>query len=161
MTACLLLATFVVCAQPIDIGSRLELMVDDYLIERISGGAKLELHHPVPREVVIVHDKPWEGSMCDYHTIFRDGDRFRMYYTTSDVTVQPDGVHETHPLFCAYAESKDGIHWEKPNLGLFEFNGSKENSIVWMGDGAHDFDPFIDTNPACLPEARYKCVALA
>ena len=30
--------------QPIDIGSRLELMVDDYLVERMSGGAKLRLH---------------------------------------------------------------------------------------------------------------------
>ena len=35
--------------QPIDIGSRLELMVDDYLIERMSGGAMLRLHQPTMR----------------------------------------------------------------------------------------------------------------
>jgi hypothetical protein len=27
-----------------------------------------------------------------------------------------------------YAVSEDGLHWEKPNLGLVEYNGSKENN---------------------------------
>lgn len=147
---------------PVDIGSRLELMVDDFLIDRLEGGASFQLQHPVPREIALVHDQPWEGSMCDYHTVFKDGDLFRMYYTMADTEVLPEGgVREKHPLFCGYAESRDGIHWDKPKLGLFEFNGSKENNIVWMGEGAHDLDPFIDTNPGCKPDARYKCVALA
>jgi hypothetical protein len=29
-----------------------------------------------------------------------------------------------------YATSKDGIHWDKPELGVIEFNGSKKNNIV-------------------------------
>lgn len=161
MAASLLLTSIVVFAQPIDIGSRVELMVDDYLIERISSGASFQLQHPVPREIVMTHDRPWEGSMGDYRTVFRDGDVFRMYYSTAEMVIAPDGnVTEPHPLFCCYAESRDGIRWEKPNLGLFEFNGSKDNNIVWAGDGAHDIDPFIDTNPACKPEAKYKCVAM-
>lgn len=168
--ACLVLATvlsglsFMALAQPapVDIGSRLELMVDDFLVDHLVGGASFQLQHPVPREIAVVHDQPWEGSMCDYHTVFKDGDLFRMYYTMADTEVLPEGgVRDVHPLFCGYAESRDGIHWDKPSLDLFEFNGSKDNNIVWMGEGAHDFDPFIDTNPACTPEARYKCVALA
>lgn len=162
MSTGLIVLGFALLAQPLDIGTRLELMVDDYLLASMSGGAAFSLHHPEPREVAIVHDKPWEGSMCDYHTVFKDGDLFRMYYTAVDVVVLPEGgTKDLHPIFCAYAESRDGIHWDKPNLGLFEFNGSKENSIVWAGEGAHDFDPFIDTNPDCAPEARYKCVAMA
>ena len=35
---------------PIDIGSRLELMLDDYLIARLSGGAELRLNQPIPRD---------------------------------------------------------------------------------------------------------------
>lgn len=35
-----------------------------------------------------------------------------------------------------YATSKDGIHWEKPDLGLFEFDGSSDNNIVWDFHGA-------------------------
>ena len=49
-----------------------------------------------------------------------------------------------------YAESKDGIHWTKPDLGLFEFDGSKKNNIVWDGPGAHNFTPFKDGLRATL-----------
>ncbi|SVC64756.1 uncharacterized protein METZ01_LOCUS317610, partial [marine metagenome] len=45
---------------PIDIGTRLELMIDDYLVARLSGDAKLRLNRPVPQEAVLVTDKPWE-----------------------------------------------------------------------------------------------------
>lgn len=38
-------------AQPIDIGSRLELLVDDALIEAMQGGARLQLHSPAPARV--------------------------------------------------------------------------------------------------------------
>jgi hypothetical protein len=54
-------------AEPLAIGSRLEPLVDDYLIEHLSG-AELKLHSPTPREVAIEHDKPWEGNVCAYHT---------------------------------------------------------------------------------------------
>ena len=145
-------------AEPIEVGSRLELMVDDYLIERFDGGAGLCLHRPTPREVAIVHDEPWEGSGTGYHTVFRDGDLYRMYYKGDELTVTRGKV-AGHPLVGAYAESKDGVHWVKPALGLFDFNGSKENNIVWMGPGGHDFTPFKDPNPNCKPEARYKAVA--
>ena len=144
-------------AAPIDIGSRLELFVDDYLIEKMTG-AELVLHRPTPREVVIVHDEPWEGSGTGYHAVFRDGDLYRMYYKGDELTVTP-GKLASHPLVGAYAESKDGVHWVKPELGLFEFNGSKKNNIIWMGAGGHDFTPFKDPNSNCPPEAKYKAVA--
>ena len=47
---------------PVEIGSRLEPMVDDFLIARLSGGAALRLNQPVPREVALVTDRPWEGN---------------------------------------------------------------------------------------------------
>ena len=55
-------------------------------------------------------------------------------------------------------ESSDGIHFTRPNLGLYEFQGSNENNIVYMGVEAHNFAPFLDTNPKAKPEARYKAV---
>ena len=48
--------------KPIDIGSRCELFVDDAIVERLVGKADFRLHHPTPREVVMVHDAPWEGN---------------------------------------------------------------------------------------------------
>ena len=141
---------------PIDVGSRRELFVDDYLVERLTGKAELRLHRPTAREVAIVHDKPWEGNICFYHTVFRDGDRCRMYYRGAhhDWTTR----RVTHQVVC-YAESQDGISWTKPELGVVEFDGSKKNNVIWDGLGSHNFAPFKDANPACKPEAAYKAIA--
>lgn len=144
-------------AKPIDVGSRLELFVDDHLIDRASGDAGLLLHKPAPKEVVLVTDKPWEGNTSAYYTIFQDGDLYRMYYRGSHYDTTTRKV--AHPEVTCYAESDDGVHWTKPNLGLFEFDGSKENNIVWDGIGTHCFTPFLDVNPACPPDARYKAIA--
>jgi len=146
-------------AAPIDVGTRLELLVDDYLIDTIEGGAAFKLHHPVPQDVVLVHDAPWEGSGSGYHTVFQDGDVYRMYYKAWQLTPQQGNLEVPHEPLGAYAESKDGIHWEKPSLGLFEFEGSRENNLVWVGKGGHDFTPFRDTNPDCLAGEEYKAIA--
>ncbi len=153
-------------AGPTDIGSRRELFVDKVLIETLSGRARLELHEPVPREVVLEHDAPWEGSGSGYHSVFRDGDTYRMYYKAWHLAVKDGKVNTaSHPLFCCYAESKDGITWRKPELGLVEYAGSKANNIVLAPTtyGAVTSDPghpavFRDENPACRPEARYKAI---
>src|SRR4051794_20667007 len=70
---------------PLAIGGRRELFVDDYLIVS-RRGVEPRLQKPVPREIVMVHDSPWEGSGCGYHTVFRDGDKIRMYYIAADLT---------------------------------------------------------------------------
>ena len=148
-------------AEPIALGSRRELLLDDFLIERLSGGAALKLHHPVPREVVLITDKPWEGNTCGYFTIFRDGPLYRMYYRGSHYEKKASRgrrKRRKHRELTCYAESKDGIHWKRPRLGLFAFEGSKENNIVWDGVGTHDFTPFKDPNPNCKPEERYKAL---
>ena len=64
----------------IEIGSRRELLVDNFLIKRLKGDADLKLHHPIPREVVFTADRPWEGNLMFHVTVFRDGDIYRMYY---------------------------------------------------------------------------------
>ena len=92
---------------PIDIGSRLELMVDDYLIARLSGDAMLRLNRPVPQEVVLVMDKPWEGNACGHHTIFRDGGIYRMYYRGLQFEMTETGLNEAaHPAVICYAERR-------------------------------------------------------
>jgi hypothetical protein len=147
-------------AETINIGSRRELFVDRYLIDRTEGEIELVMHHPTPREVVVVHDQPWEGSGGGYHTVFRDGDRYRMYYHAWQILNDEGTTTAPYRLTIGYLESPDGIHWTKPNLGLHEFDGSKDNNIVWVGNSAHDFNPFVDTNPAAKPEGRYKSIGL-
>ncbi len=144
--------------------------MDDFPIEQLSG-LKLKLHTPRSAGTVVNFDQPWEGNTSFFVTILKDGDRFRMSYRGSnspeyvDTSVLEPGEEtgDDHPHVTAYAESRDGIHWQKPSLGLYEFQGSKDNSIVWMdkpGEAAITgaMSVFKDGNPDALPSQRYKAL---
>jgi hypothetical protein len=143
--------------QVISLGSRRELLLDSYLVESLSN-AHLKLHVPEARDVALVCDSPWEGNTSAYFIFFEDEGIFRCYYRGSHVL---DGTQTaTHPEFTCYAESTDGITFTKPDLGLFEYDGSKHNNIILTGTHAtHNFAPFRDSNPAATPNSRYKALA--
>jgi hypothetical protein len=152
---------------PLDIGSRRELFVDDALVEKLTGKAELQLHHPVPQEIAIVHDAPWEGSGSGYHSIFKDGNLYRMYYKAWQLDVRKGKNAGDAPtdIRCCYAESDDGIHWRKRELGLYEHKGSKANNIVFVSEmiGKIRSEPgepsvFKDENPNVPADARYKAL---
>ena len=115
----------------VDIGSRRELFVDATLIDQLDG-VERKLNHPVPGDIAITHDASWEGAGSGYHTVIRDGDLYRMYYRGSALGVKEARLIIGKQVYC-YAESKDGINFQKPNLGLFEYNESKDNNIIWDG----------------------------
>ena len=141
---------------PLEIGSRRELFLDQYLIETLDH-ARLQLHEPRDEGTVLRFDQLWEGIHCGYCTMMRDGAKMRVYYRG-----MPAGtVDGTAGEVTCVAESDDGIHWTRPNLNLFETNGTKENNIVLAGDPpfSHNFSPFIDTRPDCPPEQRYKALS--
>jgi hypothetical protein len=141
------------CSEPIDIGNRLELFIDSHLIAETTGDVQQQLMRPEPKEVVFVADESWEGNTSGYYTFFQDGDAYRMIYRGWQHDSQKKAAHKE--ITC-YAESNDGIHWTKPDLGLFEWNGSKQNNIVWLGPGSHNFTAFRDDNPAATADSRYK-----
>jgi len=114
---------------------------------------ELRLQKPVPRDVAIDHDVPWEGNTCAYHTVFQDGRLFRAYYRGSHY--DPSGGYT--PVVC-YAESRDGVEWYRPELGLVNYKGSTRNHIIWDGPGALNFTPFRDTNPDCREGEQYKAL---
>ena len=158
---------------PIALGSRWELFVDDYLIERLEGRAQQRLHRPEPRNVALLTDRPWEGNSCHYRTVFRDGDVVKMYYQCGHHIVP--GVAESSrqqpvkSVLC-YAESPDGVTFTRPSLNLYEFNGSTDNNILFDGDvfknhgitiAESGVSVFKDTHPDCPAAAWYKAVAIA
>ena len=162
MKRCLLLVVLLLLSagrffaeeQTIVIGDQRELFVDDYLIAD-SQNAEILLHQPRREELTFIFDKPWEGDSQGYFTVMEDEGLYRMYYRAG-------GQFPPAPGVFAYAESTDGIHWERVNLGICEFNGSTENNIIMtqVGDGGacHDFNPFIDKRPGVEPDAKYKAV---
>ena len=72
---------------------------------------------------------PDEGHTILYGTVIKDGDTFRMWYLANFDAKQLKTPAPKHWRPMCYAESKDGIHWIKPDLGLVEFNGNKKNNI--------------------------------
>lgn len=149
----LIAETAVFSAEPVDIGSRLELFVDDHLIGETKGDVHRQMITPEPKEVVFETGEPWEGNTSGYYTVFQDGDLYRMIYRGWQ---HDEKMKAAHKEVTCYAESKDGIHWNKPNLGLFEWNGSKKNNIVWLGPGTHNFTAFRDDNPKTPTQSKYK-----
>ena len=141
----------------VDIGGRRELFVDDTLIDQIEGDVRRVMHTPTPRESVLVHNAPWEGSGSGYHTVIQDGDTYRLYYRGSHLEVTQGKLRTGgRPQVYCYAESRDGVHWTKPKLGLVEFQGSRDNNIFLSGRGTHNFAPFKDTNPMATSDAKFK-----
>ncbi|HEY5314092.1 MAG TPA: hypothetical protein VIK18_16290 [Pirellulales bacterium] len=139
---------------PLELGDRRELFVDRYLIESLRG---VHLHLCEPRDAgpVLRFDKPWEGAFCGYCTLVRDGQRYLLYYRGKP-TAERDGQGEVTCL----AESDDGLRWTKPQLGLVERSGSRDNNIVLSARNlSHNFSPLLDANPAARPGERFKALA--
>lgn len=142
--------------QAIDIGGDRELFVDHYLIDNLTD-ARLQLHQPIDRGPVLYFDAPTEDVYATYTTVLKDGDTYRMYYRSSHGESKDPTDAAT-----GYAESKDGINWTKPNLGLFEVKGHKDNNIILHGYDCYlgrNFSPMIDTNPEATSQYRYKAIA--
>ena len=161
----LFLTSLLAADEPIGIGSRRELMIDEFLIDSMSDSLRLHLHRPVRRNVALVTDAPWEGNACTYSSLFHDGEKFRMYYAANHYVNRKGRIEEPRGRHLCYAESVDGIHFRKPKLGLVEFAGSKQNNIVLGRDAIPgvSLDPghttiLKDTNPDCPPDARYKAI---
>jgi hypothetical protein len=90
-----------------------------------------------------------------------------MYYRTGHCALENTENQPDHFIITvALALSDDGIHWKKPNIGLFEHKDSTKNNIVWVGageklKGVHGFAPFIDqTEPEGSP-TRFKALGAA
>ena len=58
--------------EPVAIGSRRELFVDDALVDRLAGRAELQLHQPTAQNIALVTDEPWEGLLLFCTLIFSD-----------------------------------------------------------------------------------------
>ena len=139
----------------IDLGSKREIFVDDYIIGRLDG-LSIQMHTPRDEGPVLFFDKPWEGLFSGYVTIIKDQDRYRAYYR-GRAELGKDG--DEHEITC-YAQSEDGKHWEKPDLKIYPYKGLSDNNIVLANAApvTHNFCPFLDANPAALSSQKYKAV---
>lgn len=155
MTVCaVLIVCHSVCAgeQPLNVGSGKQVFADGSLISK-SSGVSLRMNPSLKTgERCIVADKPWESHrVCAYNTVLEDGGVYKMWY---------DAIANDGSRWLCYATSNDGVHWEKPALGIVPFQGRTDTNIVFPFE-KRSHEPscvFVDTNPDCRAEARYKMV---
>ena len=150
--------------EPFDLGAHVEPLVDRFLIDRARDVA-LRLHKPRRRELVFRFDKPWEGNVSSYVTVFSDDDGHRMYYRAAHLARVPGRKSQPTHQFTCLAMSLDGVRWVRPRIARVAFQGSRDNNIVWDGErwrklGSFSFAPVKDTHPRCPPAERYKALAV-
>jgi hypothetical protein len=100
-----------------------------------------------------------------YGTVLHDQGKFRMWYlawprSNPKYNALVDRPDYYRPI--GYAESTDGIHWTKPNLGLVEYRGNKNNNLILIEPAEEPYARPVDFNAVLYdpddPDAsrRYK-----
>jgi hypothetical protein len=109
---------------------------DDYSIP-FQDGVELKLvpHTTACGKTKIVLGLGEEGApdsarVVYYGSVHKVGDELWMWYLGQDKT---PGWFER----VCFAKSVDGYHWERPNLGLVEYHGSRDNNLVDLNQGQH------------------------
>jgi dienelactone hydrolase len=148
------------------------LSIDDVSLP-LKRNLRCTLAHPTVRPEPVLtpsRDNPNAPDFLATHfygTVLFDRDKFRMWYYACHKGVNPDWPealqaqaakwkHDVIPGPLCYAESTDGIHWTKPNLGQLLFKGSRDNNAFDL--------PSALTGDACVikdeedpdPARRYK-----
>ena len=104
------------------------IIEDRWKIERFV--VSLKRH---PGNPLIVKEYPWEGLGPLAASVIYDprDEIFKMWYWIFDKHAFENKLPFSNNI--CYAESRDGVKWEKPFLGLFDYQGSKENNVIKLG----------------------------
>lgn len=147
------------------------LVLDDRIIEHTSNAAlsvgTIKKH---PKNPLFIEDKSWEMRFDNLYgnVVFdREKNSYQCWYSPFIVDHSSRGMSKAQrdnkryrpprqrEMAICYATSEDGITWEKPSLGVVDFNGSKDNNIVWRGPhGAGVTKDLREKDPA----RRYKMI---
>ena len=121
-----------------------QVFVDDYLVENrfdenmLSATVPHVAHRPqrLP-DPILSPDRPWErelGIFCPSVVFDAREQLYRMYYSTYHRANRGKPDYPRGGYFLCYAESSDGIHWVKPDLGLYPWGDEKATNIIMQGD---------------------------
>src|SRR5881409_645050 len=151
----------------VPIGGTRQLFIDDAVVAEMHGASRI-FHQPRkhPGNPVLSGERPWEGKMVEVGTVLYDEEEriFKMWYGALEMHYEmpPRPFDQYDNLLRAskyretfrpcYATSKDGIHWDRPELGFVEFEGSKRNNLLAGGGFGSLFKDAREKNPA----RRYK-----
>lgn len=111
-----------------------------------------------PANPLFGEEKKWEQRFDNFYgSIVYDEDTglYRLWW--NPFIYDPDEGAEERENGVEYAFSKDGITWIKPELGLVEYEGSKNNNLI-NRDSGHGHGIFKDPHETDASK-RYKMIA--
>ncbi len=139
-----------------DLTGSWQLLVDDYLVAAKDGVVRTyHVFEKHPANPLMKPDKPWEGNnIYLYGTILpnESGPGYRMWYHAL-----PEQKNDDYYRLL-YATSPDGLRWDKPNLGLYEYKGSKDNNIFVRRGKRDHIQSVIHTPWENDPQKRYLMI---
>ena len=139
-------------AGPLDMGGRKQLFIDHRFIAAHEN-VELHVNPPVKRPGAVIQcDKLWDAFNITFLTVAEDDGIYKMWYHAFDGDQWTPGAAGMSRL--CYAVSRDGLSWEKPSLGIVDYEGSNENNILI--ENMKTGHVFID--PHGRPEERYKII---
>jgi len=126
-------------AEPLDLRQS-QLFLDDAWIEETARLERVWAAAEIVPEPVLKPEAPWEGiQIVMFGSVFRMANEWRMYYLA---------YNRPQPALACMATSQDGLHWERPNLGLVEYGGNRRNNILWLpSDGESTDGPTVLHEP--------------
>lgn len=107
-------------------------------------------------------EEPWEASSLNRVALRYEGGIYRMWYAAFPDPEDPriPASHEPgsslNPEFSCYAESTDGWHWKRPELGLTEYDGTRANNII-CDAGVYAFHSVFE-DPKAAEQERYRAI---
>ena len=132
-------------------GSERQLFLDEFWFDSREG-IRLTPHRPQPREVSLTCVEPWEGKELHYSSVVQDRGLYRMWYRVAE-------KEPPFPVWTCYAESRDGITWERRNLGVFSRKGSTRNNIIGDPKDFTNVSVIVDPNQQPGSSSRYKMIS--
>ncbi len=97
--------------------------------------------HPEPVLKPGPEGAPDETHAQFYGSVIRIDGMYRMWYCCLGFATPGNKTPQNMAAAICYAESKDGISWNKPDLGLVERNGNRHNNLVQVAPPKHTAYP--------------------
>lgn len=140
-----------------------ELFLDNELLESTPGvSRRLHPARKHPLNPLVRCDRWCEGSYLQPYTTMYDEEEklFKMWARTGSDSAS--GYLGGNAAYMLYYTSKDGVRWEKPDLGMMDVGGRRDHNIVFTSDlvprfptaRAYGPEKFVVPSVAMTPQGK-------
>jgi len=152
--------------EAISIGHHRQMFIDDFIIAESENITRrlcpVDKH---PENPVVRPDRPWEGRLAvpQGSVIYDEQEKlFKMWYTTN-VQSRGEGATFNKGKALAYATSEDGVHWDKPEMGIVIEDDRKTNQVIAPMEFGYMYQPYFVLKDLMEknPKRRYKMAFLS